>query len=121
MQNFSDGLSLFSELSSVEGALIADSDGLTLASSFASKDAHVALSPIFHQLLDGVFRQLQELGESANQLCIVQETRLIIVVPIFDVFLLVFSKKENLDKLQSVVQDAAHRIASIVKPEFQNI
>lgn len=121
MQNFSDALAPFSSLSFVEGALIADSDGLALASSFKRKDAHVALSPVFHQLLDSVFRQLQELGESANQLFIAQDARLIIVVPIFDVFLLVFSKKENLDKLQSTVQDAAKRIASIVKPEFQNI
>ncbi len=121
MHNFSNILSLFGSLSSVEGVLIADSDGLALASSFKPKDAHVALSPVFHALLDSVFRQLQELGQSANQICIVQDARLIIAVPVFDVFLLVFSEKANLDKLQSTIQAAVQQILSIVKPEFQNI
>ncbi len=121
MHNFSEVLSLFSSLPSVEGAMIADSDGLALASSFKPKDAHVALSPIFHTLLDSVFRQLQELGQSANQICIVQDTRLIITVPVFDVFLVVFSEKSNLDQLQSTIQTAVQQILSIVKPELQNI
>ncbi len=102
------------------GRSIADSDGLALASSFKPKDAHVALSPIFHTLLNGVFRQLQELGQTANQICIVQDTRLIIAVPIFDVFLVVFSEKTNLDKLQSTIEAAVQQILNIVKPEFQN-
>jgi predicted regulator of Ras-like GTPase activity (Roadblock/LC7/MglB family) len=121
MHNFSEVLSLFSSLPSVEGAMIADSDGLALASSFKPKDAHVALSPVFHILLDSVFRQLQELGQSANQICIVQDTRLIITVPVFDVFLVVFSEKSNLDQLQSTIQTAVQQILSIVKPELQNI
>ncbi|MCS7013023.1 MAG: roadblock/LC7 domain-containing protein [Chloroherpetonaceae bacterium] len=120
MRNFSEALSLFSDLPSVEGVLIADSDGLTLASSFKSKDAHIALSPIFHSLLDSVFQKLNEIGETANQIFIVQDARLIVVIPIYDVFLLAFSEKKNLDMLQSKLQEAVKIVMSIVKPELQN-
>jgi predicted regulator of Ras-like GTPase activity (Roadblock/LC7/MglB family) len=119
MRNFSEVISLFQELPDVEGVLILDSDGLTLASSFADKEAHITLSPAFHTLLDGVFKNLNLIGESANQLCFIQDSRVIFAIPVYDLIFVVYSQKKNIAALQSKLYDAATVLQTIAKPEFQ--
>ncbi|KER09167.1 MAG: hypothetical protein HY22_13235 [[Candidatus Thermochlorobacteriaceae] bacterium GBChlB] len=119
MRNFSEVISLFRGLPSVEGVLLIDSDGLTLVSSFSDKDAHIALSPTFHLLLDGMFKTLETIGESANQVCIVQDARVIFAIPVYDLILVVYSQKQYLAELQAKLHDTAAILQAIAKPNFQ--
>jgi predicted regulator of Ras-like GTPase activity (Roadblock/LC7/MglB family) len=120
MNNFSDVTATFQDLPTVAGVLLIDSDGLTLASSFADQHAHIAISPAIHSLLNDTFKNLSLIGETANQVCIVQDRHIIIAQPVYDVILVVYTQKNGLDLLQSRFSSAIKILQRIVAPDFSN-
>ncbi len=120
MQNFSDVISLFQDLPSVVGVLLVDGDGLTLAGSLGDKAQMESSSPVLHVLLNDIFRHLAMLGETANQICIVQDSRMIIAQPVHDVILVVYTEKKGLDRLQSRFSNAVSILKRITAPDFSN-
>jgi len=119
MKNFSDIISLFKSVPSVDGSLVVDKDGLTLASSF-TEETNLALSPALHTLINTLYRGLSQMGEDANQILIVQDERIIIAQPVSDVILFIYSQKANLDLLQSRIGDATSILEDITKSESLN-
>lgn len=120
MKNFSDVISLFQDLPSVTGVLLIDGDGLTLAGSLSDKTQMEKISPILHTLLNDIFRHLATLGETTNQICFVQDSQMIIAQPVHDVILIVYTKKKELDLLQSRFSNAVSVLQRIVAPDFSN-
>jgi predicted regulator of Ras-like GTPase activity (Roadblock/LC7/MglB family) len=119
MKNFSDALAAFDDLTTVEGVLIIDSDALTLGSSF-SGEFYLPASAAMHALLNDVFRHLFMLNESANQIILVQEKRIILAQPIYDIALIVYSQKTALERLQSRFTAAVKILEKIATPDFSN-
>lgn len=120
MKNFSDVITLFVGLPSVEGALVVDSDGLALASSFPQKDISTVLAPVTNLLQVDIARHLEELGGVANQICLVLDGRVILIQHVLDTSLVVFAKKQNLALVQAKVSEAAIILKSIAAHEFFN-
>ncbi len=120
MENFSDIASLFQDLPSVTGVLLIDADGLALAGSLGGKANMEQFSPTLHVLLNDIFRHLATLGETANQVCFVQDSQLIIAQPVHDVLLIVYSEKVGLDLLQSRFTKAVSILQRITAPDFSN-
>ncbi|MCS6989502.1 MAG: roadblock/LC7 domain-containing protein [Chloroherpetonaceae bacterium] len=120
MHNFSDVVSAFADLPTVIGALLVDGDGLALASSLGDKSKSEALSPVVHALLNDAFKRLSEMGETANQIIFVQDSRIIIAQPVHDVILVVYSEKTGLDLLQSRFSNAVSILKRITEPDFSN-
>ncbi len=120
MKNFSDVISLFQDLPSVIGVLLIDGDGLVLAGSLGDKTQQERYSPILHTLLNDVFRHLATLGETTNQICFVQDSQMIIAQPVYDVILIVYTKKKELDLLQSRFSQAVSVLQRIAAPDFSN-
>lgn len=120
MQNFSDVTSLFQDLPSVTGVLLIDGDGLALAGTLGDKAQMERSSPILHALLNDIFRRLATLGETTNQVCFVQDSRIIIAQPVHDVILVVYSEKKNLDALQSRFSKAVSILQRVTAPDFSN-
>ncbi len=77
-------------------------------------------SPILHMLLNDVFRHLAALGETTNQICFVQDSQMIIAQPVHDVVLVVYTKKTELDLLQSRFSKAVSILKRIAAPDFSN-
>jgi predicted regulator of Ras-like GTPase activity (Roadblock/LC7/MglB family) len=120
MKNFSDVISLFQDLPSVIGVLLIDGDGLVLAGSLGDKEQQERYSPILHTLLNDVFKHLALLGETTNQVCFVQDSQMIIAQPVYDVILVVYTKKTGLDLLQSRFSNAVSVLQRIAAPNFSN-
>jgi predicted regulator of Ras-like GTPase activity (Roadblock/LC7/MglB family) len=120
MKNFSDVAALFQDLPTVTGVLLIDGDGLTLAGTLGDKATMEQLSPVLHTLMNDIFRHLAMLGETANQICFVQDSRLIIAQPVYDVILVVYSDKTGLEGLQSRFSKAVSVLQRITAPDFSN-
>ncbi|MFN3344904.1 MAG: roadblock/LC7 domain-containing protein [Chloroherpetonaceae bacterium] len=121
MQNFSDVTSLFQDLPYVTGVLVVDGDGLTLAGSLGDKATMEAFSPVFHTLLNDIFKHFATLGETTNQVCFVQDSRIIIAQPVYDLILIVYAEKRGLnDALQSRFLKAVSILQRIAAPDFSN-
>jgi|YNPBryulayer2012_1023412.scaffolds.fasta_scaffold01929_3 predicted regulator of Ras-like GTPase activity (Roadblock/LC7/MglB family) len=120
MQNFSNVVALFQDLPSVLGVLIIDGDGLALAGSLNSKAEMESSSPVLHTLLNDIFRHLAVLGETTNQVCFIQDSRIIIAQPVYDVILVVYSEKTGLDLLRPRFLNAVSLLQRITAPDFSN-
>jgi predicted regulator of Ras-like GTPase activity (Roadblock/LC7/MglB family) len=121
MKNFSDVISLFQDLPSVNDVLLIDADGLTLAGSLSNKHQMEKSSPILHALLNDIFKHLAMLGgETTNQICFVQDSQIIIAQPVYDVILIVYTEKRELDLLQPRFSKAVSVLQRIVAPDFSN-
>lgn len=117
MINFSEAIHLFKDLPSVEGVLIADTDGLVLGSSLFDKDLSSLIAPTMYEMLLDVTKQLKKVGESPNQVCLVLSKKLIIIQPVYDTVLIVFTQKKNLDLLQSRIKSAVDILQRIARQE----
>ncbi len=121
MQNFSDVISLFQDLPYVSGVLIVDGDGLTLAGSLGNQATMEAFSPVFHTLINDVFKHFATLGETINQVCFVQDSHIIIAQPVYDLILIIYAEKRSLnDALQSRFSQAVSILQHIAAPDFSN-
>ncbi len=120
MLNFSNVVALFQDLPSVLGVLIVDADGLALAGSLKSKAEMESVSPVMHTLLNDIFKHFTALGETINQVCFVQDSRVIIAQPVYDVILVVCSEKTGLQSLQPRFSSAVSLLQRITAPDFLN-
>ncbi|MBC8044771.1 MAG: roadblock/LC7 domain-containing protein [Rhizobacter sp.] len=121
MNNFSEVVSLFSGLQSVEGILIVDRDGLVIASSFPDSDTAMQAAPLMSTIQTDVSRHLSQIGETANQICMILNGRLIIIQSVLDTALVVFSKKKDLNLLQTKISEASVLLERIAAhAEFLN-
>lgn len=111
-----ESLNRLTELSSVEGALVVDSQGLIMETNFpANVDAEL-LGSIYAIIDLNVKGQLSALSINANQIFFSTDTSLIVIQRIEDVLLVLHSKKENLSELQSRLENVASQVH-----EFLNI
>jgi predicted regulator of Ras-like GTPase activity (Roadblock/LC7/MglB family) len=120
MKNFSDVIALFADLPDITGVLVVDSDALTLSSSFTHESEYLPNTAAMHGLVNDVFRNLYDIGQSANQVIIVQDETIILAQPVYDVMLVVYAKKTGLELLQNRFSNAVKILEQIAKPEFSN-
>ncbi len=118
--NFSDVISEFNELDSIEGVLVIDTDGLVMASSFETQGYAESAAPMYLKLISDIHTNMQTLQETTNQVCLVLNEKLVLMQPVFDLILIVYSKKNNLDILQKKIKSAVLLLQQISKHEIIN-
>lgn len=118
--NFSDVISEFNELDSIEGVLVIDTDGLVMASSFETQGYAESAAPMYLKLISDIHTNMQTLQETTNQVCLVLNEKLVLIQPVFDLILIVYSKKNNLDILQKKIKSSVLLLHQISKHEIIN-
>jgi len=118
LKNFSEAITILDEHPSVMGVLILDTEGLILGSSFSDQEQTQLLAPTYLSLMIDIYKHMNTLDEIANQICLVHSKKLVLVQPIYDIILVVYTEKKELDKLQSKIKDAVGILQAIAQPEF---
>ncbi len=108
--NLKESLNHLTELGSVEGALVVDSEGLIMESNFPSTVDTELLGSIYAIIDLNVKGQLNSLSLQPNQIFFSTDQTLIIIQKIEDVMLIIYSKKENLAELQSRLEQSASQV-----------
>lgn len=108
--NLKESLNHLTELSSVEGALVVDSEGLIMESNFPSTVDTELLGSIYAIIDLNVKGQLNSLSLQPNQIFFSTDQTLIIIQKIEDVLLIIYSKKENLADLQTRLEQSASQV-----------
>jgi len=118
--NFSDVISEFNGVESIEGVLVVDTDGLVMASSFSDPFFSELAAPLYLKLFSDIHASMKTLDETTNQACLVLNNKLILIQPVFDLILVVYSEKKNLDVLQRKIKSAVLHLQQISKHEINN-
>jgi predicted regulator of Ras-like GTPase activity (Roadblock/LC7/MglB family) len=117
MINFSEAISQFKDLPSVEGILITDTDGMVVGNAFLDKDLSSLIAPTMYEMLLDITKHMTKVGENANQVCLILSKKLIIIQPVYDTILIIYTQKKNLDLLQSRIKSAVGILQSIARQE----
>jgi predicted regulator of Ras-like GTPase activity (Roadblock/LC7/MglB family) len=116
--NFSDVISEFKDLDSTKGIMIIDTQGLVMASSFQDESFSDYAAPLYLKLISSIHTNMKELDETTNQVCLVMNDKLILIQPVFDLILIVYTEKQNLDALQQKIKSAVLLLQQISKHEI---
>ncbi|ACF14809.1 hypothetical protein Ctha_2359 [Chloroherpeton thalassium ATCC 35110] len=118
LKNFSEAIALLDAHPSVTGVLLLDTEGLILGSSLSNQERSELLAPTYLSLMIDIYKHMNALDEIANQVCLVQSKQLVLIQPIYDIILVVYTEKKELDELQSKIKAAVSILKAIAQPEF---